>query len=152
MTLLPASILVFLFVWRLHFDLSSKGGTASSYATAGIALRVTGVLKPPHHDKVEPPTWRFEIYHEKFKTTWKYTGLFVLSFLHQIWLIILATSVTSSKPTDMPHIKHALNNPNFVTEPTSATVNNIFQIKLFDHGTCVCNTGKLNHISIHKLV
>jgi hypothetical protein len=29
------------------------GGPASSYATAGIALRVVGVLKPPHHDKVE---------------------------------------------------------------------------------------------------
>jgi hypothetical protein len=31
------------------------GGPASSYATAGIALRVIGVLKPPHHDKVETP-------------------------------------------------------------------------------------------------
>jgi hypothetical protein len=41
------------FVRRLSFDLSSKGGPASSYATDGIALRVTGVLKPPHHDKVE---------------------------------------------------------------------------------------------------
>ena len=38
---------------RLPFDLSSKGGPASSYATAGIALRVTGILKPPHHDKVD---------------------------------------------------------------------------------------------------
>jgi hypothetical protein len=53
MTLIPASVVVSLFVWRLPFDLSSKGGPASSYATAGIALRVTGVLKPPHHDKVE---------------------------------------------------------------------------------------------------
>jgi hypothetical protein len=25
---------------------------------AGIALRVPGVLKPPHHDKVEPPRRR----------------------------------------------------------------------------------------------
>jgi hypothetical protein len=25
----------------------------SSYATAGIALRVSGALKPHHHDKVE---------------------------------------------------------------------------------------------------
>ena len=46
MTLLPASVLVSLFVWRLHFDLSSKGGPARSYATAGVALRVTDVLKP----------------------------------------------------------------------------------------------------------
>ena len=56
MTLLPASVLVSLFVWRLLFDLSSKGGPASSYANAGIALRVTDILKPPHHDKVETPT------------------------------------------------------------------------------------------------
>ena len=34
------------------------GGPTSSYATAGIALRVIGVLKPPHHDKVETPTRR----------------------------------------------------------------------------------------------
>jgi len=31
------------------------GGPTSSYATAGIALRVISVLKPPHHDKVEIP-------------------------------------------------------------------------------------------------
>jgi hypothetical protein len=31
------------------------GGPTSSYATAGISLRVIGVLKPPHHDKVETP-------------------------------------------------------------------------------------------------
>jgi hypothetical protein len=29
------------------------GGPTSSYATAGIALRVSGALKPHHHDKVE---------------------------------------------------------------------------------------------------
>ena len=62
MTLLPASILVSVFVWRLPFDLSSKGSPASSYATPGIALSVTGVLKPPHHDKVEPPTRRIYTY------------------------------------------------------------------------------------------
>jgi hypothetical protein len=32
------------------------GGTTSSYATAGIALRVSGALKPHHHDKVEIPS------------------------------------------------------------------------------------------------
>jgi len=31
------------------------GNPASSYATGGIALRVTGVLKHPHHDTVEAP-------------------------------------------------------------------------------------------------
>jgi len=62
MTLLLASVLVSLFVSRLPFDLSSKGGPASSYITVGIALRVTGVLKTPHHDKVEPPTRRMYAY------------------------------------------------------------------------------------------
>jgi hypothetical protein len=28
----------------------------NSYATAGIALRVSGALKPHHHDKVETPS------------------------------------------------------------------------------------------------
>jgi hypothetical protein len=31
------------------------GDHTSSYATAGIALRISGVLKPHHHDKVETP-------------------------------------------------------------------------------------------------
>jgi hypothetical protein len=29
------------------------GDPTSSYATAGIALRFSGTLKPHHHDKVE---------------------------------------------------------------------------------------------------
>jgi hypothetical protein len=29
------------------------GDPTSSYATASIALRISGVLKPLHHDKVE---------------------------------------------------------------------------------------------------
>jgi hypothetical protein len=43
---------VFLFVWLLPLDLSGLGGPTSTYATAGIALRVSGVLKSHHHDKV----------------------------------------------------------------------------------------------------
>jgi hypothetical protein len=31
------------------------GDPISSYATAGIAFRVLGALKPHHHDKVETP-------------------------------------------------------------------------------------------------
>jgi hypothetical protein len=31
------------------------GDPTSSYATAGIALRVPGALKPHHHDKMEIP-------------------------------------------------------------------------------------------------
>jgi len=47
---------VSLFVWALPFDLSGMGGPTSSYATAGIALRVTESHKPPHHYKVETPS------------------------------------------------------------------------------------------------
>jgi hypothetical protein len=32
------------------------GGPTSSYATTGIALRISGALKPHHHDKVETPS------------------------------------------------------------------------------------------------
>jgi hypothetical protein len=32
------------------------GNSTSSYATAGIALMVSGALKPHHHDKVETPS------------------------------------------------------------------------------------------------
>jgi hypothetical protein len=31
------------------------GDRTSGYATAGIALRVSGALKPHHHDNVETP-------------------------------------------------------------------------------------------------
>jgi hypothetical protein len=46
---------VSLFVWLLPLDLSGMGAPTSSYATAGIALRVSGALKPHHHQKVETP-------------------------------------------------------------------------------------------------
>jgi hypothetical protein len=32
------------------------GDPTSSYDTAGIALRVSGALRPHHHDKVETPS------------------------------------------------------------------------------------------------
>jgi hypothetical protein len=32
------------------------GDPISSYATAGISLRLSGALKPHHHDKVETPS------------------------------------------------------------------------------------------------
>jgi hypothetical protein len=32
------------------------GDPTSSYATASIALRVSGALNPHHHDKVETPS------------------------------------------------------------------------------------------------
>jgi hypothetical protein len=47
---------VSLFVWLLPLYPSGTGDSTSSYATAGIALRVSGALKPHHHDKVETPS------------------------------------------------------------------------------------------------
>jgi hypothetical protein len=44
---------VSLFVWLLPLDLSDVGDPTSSYATASIALRISGALKPHHHSKVE---------------------------------------------------------------------------------------------------
>ena len=44
-----------LLVWPLPFDLSTKGDPTSSYATSGIALQVTWVLKLPYHSKGEAP-------------------------------------------------------------------------------------------------
>jgi hypothetical protein len=32
------------------------GAPTSSYTTTGIALRVSGALKPHHHDKMERPS------------------------------------------------------------------------------------------------
>jgi hypothetical protein len=47
---------VSLFVWFLSLDLSGMGDSTSGYATARIALKVSGALKPHHHDKVETPS------------------------------------------------------------------------------------------------
>jgi hypothetical protein len=46
---------VSLFIWLLPLDLSGMGAPTTSYATAGIALRVSGALKPHYHDKMETP-------------------------------------------------------------------------------------------------
>jgi hypothetical protein len=44
--------MVSLFIWLIPLDLAGLRGPTSSYATAAIALRVSGALKPHHHDKV----------------------------------------------------------------------------------------------------
>jgi hypothetical protein len=44
------------------------GVPTSSYATAGIALRVSGALKPHHHDKMETPSVRRNTVYLKKKT------------------------------------------------------------------------------------
>jgi hypothetical protein len=38
------------------------GAPTSSYATAGIALRVSGALKTHHHDKVETPSVGIDVF------------------------------------------------------------------------------------------
>jgi hypothetical protein len=45
-----------LLVWVSTFDLSGKGDPASSYATAGIALRIIWPRKPHHYLKVGIPS------------------------------------------------------------------------------------------------
>jgi hypothetical protein len=54
------------FVWLLPLDLSSMGAPSSSYATASIALRVSGALKL-HHNKVETPSVGFSHYFFNFE-------------------------------------------------------------------------------------
>jgi hypothetical protein len=53
---LPRRTGVFVLVWAITFDLSGMGGSTSSYATAGIALRIIWPLKPSHYFKVETPS------------------------------------------------------------------------------------------------
>jgi hypothetical protein len=43
--------------------MSGMGDPTSSYATAGIALRVSGAFKPHHHDKVETPSMGTILHH-----------------------------------------------------------------------------------------
>lgn len=44
---------VSLFFWNLTLDLSGLGDPASSHVAAGIALEITGSLKPHSHSEVE---------------------------------------------------------------------------------------------------
>jgi len=46
---------VSLFVWAITFDLLGLGDPASSYATAGLALRIIWPHKPHHYVKAEIP-------------------------------------------------------------------------------------------------
>jgi hypothetical protein len=66
---------VSLFVWLLPLDLSGMGASTSSYATAGIAVKVSGALKPHHHDKVEAPTVGWQWYNNKTTHSNEYNKL-----------------------------------------------------------------------------
>jgi hypothetical protein len=50
------------------------GAPTSSYATAGIALKVSGALKPHHHDKVETPSMWF-FYSTSYKNNSRPKGI-----------------------------------------------------------------------------
>jgi hypothetical protein len=54
---------VYLFAWLLPLGLFWMGASTSSYATAYIAIRVSGALEPHHHDKVETPSMGKYCYH-----------------------------------------------------------------------------------------
>jgi hypothetical protein len=55
------------------------GAPTSTYATAGIALRISAALKPHHHDKVETPSaGNYEIYlHNIFYNPSVYIQIFL---------------------------------------------------------------------------
>jgi hypothetical protein len=59
------------------------GDPTSSYATAGIALRVSGALKPHLHDKVETPlVGKKDTSRKKdrqLKRRWTSTGIYDIS-------------------------------------------------------------------------
>jgi hypothetical protein len=71
------------FVWLLPLDLSFMGDSSSSYATAGIGLRVSGALKPHHHDKVETPLVGY-LYLTITKFHGTSSGLWVTVISHRI--------------------------------------------------------------------
>jgi hypothetical protein len=54
----PLIIIIIIIIIIIPLDLSRMGDPISSYATAGIALRVSGALKPHHHDNVETSSVR----------------------------------------------------------------------------------------------
>jgi hypothetical protein len=109
---------VSLFVWLLPLDLSSLGGLTSSYATAGIALRVSGALKPHHHHKVERASVDIIISHKIFSPTAKRKFLFhvivprtICDDFRETWFIQWQTKENKTRslfvrkrtiPTDRP--------------------------------------------------
>jgi len=79
---------VSLLVWALPFDLSGMAGPTNSYATAGIALRVTESHKPP--PLTSTTRWRHlrgrSLFLVILKCAWKYIGL-SSSIITMSWFI-----------------------------------------------------------------
>jgi hypothetical protein len=65
------------------------GAPTSSYATAGIDLRVSGALKPHHHDKVETPS---------VGISWKIRNLISRNFPTSVILGIRGSYMMGLKP------------------------------------------------------
>jgi hypothetical protein len=79
---------VSLFVWLLPLDLTDMGGPTSSYATAGIAFRVSGALKPHHHDKVEIPlVGKHDITERSNFLGGYHSNSILTNFSHSIWVM-----------------------------------------------------------------
>jgi hypothetical protein len=81
------------------------GDPTSSYATAGIAPRVIGVLKPPHHDKVETPRGNFASVDRNGK-----------SLRYQIWWKSIHWEPSSFKTTSRQTNRHEEANCRFFSQ------------------------------------
>jgi hypothetical protein len=73
---------VSLFVWLLPLDLSGMGAPTSSYATAGIAHRVSGALKPHHHDMVETSSVGISTLLSFFITALYHISLYLILYMY----------------------------------------------------------------------
>jgi hypothetical protein len=103
-------------LWLLPLDLSGTDDPTSSYATAGIPLRVSGALKPHHHDKVETPSMGPFFFYTPH--------IFGLTSIHQVRLSVQEQKITPSfskrltqqpmflfKATQSPHLNDAFYKP-----------------------------------------
>jgi hypothetical protein len=68
----------------------------SSYANTGIALRVSGALKPHHHDKVETPSVGYGTVYTIIISTNKSMLTYQHSFIWQRRHYIVSTLIWSS--------------------------------------------------------
>jgi hypothetical protein len=84
---------VSLFIWLLPLDLSGLGDPTSSYATTIIALRVSGGLKPHHHNKVWLASMGVSLF--RLVNMWSLLKIKRLSLCAQSSYLLESSSVTS---------------------------------------------------------
>jgi hypothetical protein len=83
-------------------DMSGMCDPTSSYATAGIALRVSGTLQPHHHDKVETPSMVVkEVSINKYNLSFSELSSFSIPW-GSVRLIPLGTSATIKRILPAP--------------------------------------------------